>query len=165
MKYMESKTLRIIMVIILVMFAFALTGGSHSIQAKSNGYSVHVPADVEWVSTGIYIDASSGPMELSISTKGGVLTGPVNIYGGRPMGPEGSVWLCYDQPENGFYCAMDGQPWGRLIGRIGPFGEPFDIGDANSITIGTSGFLYLTINDFLGTYYDNKGEFTVLINR
>ncbi|MCE5207301.1 MAG: hypothetical protein LLG42_03210 [Chloroflexi bacterium] len=165
MKHMEGKALWITAIVILLMVALILTSGSHSVQARSKGYSVQVPADVEWVSTGIYIDASSGPVLLSISTKGGVLTGPVNIYGGRPMGPEGSVWFCYDQPGNDFYCALDGQPWGRLIGRIGPFGEPFDIGNVNSITINTSGFLYLTINDFLGTYYDNKGEFTVLINR
>lgn len=163
MKQINWKRIRLAAILTVLLIILIIASTNQPAVAATKAKTIQVSAKVEWVSTGLYINASSQPVTLNISTKGGVLTGPVNIYGGTPMGPEGSEYICYDQPENGFYCAMNAQPWGRLVGKIGAFGEPFDIGDATSITIYTSGFLYLTVNDFLGTYYDNRGAFTVVL--
>jgi hypothetical protein len=52
---------------------------------------------------------------------------------------------------------------GALIGRIGPNGRPFGIGDQTSIPMPAAGELFLGINDdYCG---DNQGEFRVEIKR
>jgi hypothetical protein len=52
---------------------------------------------------------------------------------------------------------------GALIGRIGPNGRPFRVGDQTSIPMPGSGDLFLGVNDdYCG---DNQGEFRVEITR
>jgi hypothetical protein len=50
---------------------------------------------------------------------------------------------------------------GALIGRIGPSGQPFAIGDNATITAPAAGVLYLGIND--DGFPDNRGNFQVVI--
>ena len=50
---------------------------------------------------------------------------------------------------------------GALIGKIGPNGAPFGIGDASFINAPASGVLYLGIND--DGFGDNTGNFQVVI--
>jgi hypothetical protein len=50
---------------------------------------------------------------------------------------------------------------GALIGRIGPNGQPFAIGNQSSIVAPASGLLYLGVND--DGFGDNKGMFQVVI--
>jgi hypothetical protein len=50
---------------------------------------------------------------------------------------------------------------GALIGRIGPNGTPFGIGDAPFINAPAAGVLYLGIND--DGFADNKGNFQVVV--
>ena len=52
-----------------------------------------------------------------------------------------------------------GAPAGALIGRIGPDGRPFLIGDQTEVTMPATGPLYLSVND--GHLDDNNGEFLV----
>jgi hypothetical protein len=52
---------------------------------------------------------------------------------------------------------------GTLIGRIGPNGQPFGIGDATSVPMSAAGQLYLGVND--DGLEDNQGEFRVEITR
>jgi hypothetical protein len=50
---------------------------------------------------------------------------------------------------------------GALIGRIGPNGQPFAIGNQSSIVAPAAGILYLGVND--DGFADNKGMFQVVI--
>lgn len=52
---------------------------------------------------------------------------------------------------------------GALIGRIGPNGQPFGIGNATSVPMPAAGQLYLGVND--DGFDDNQGEFRVEITR
>ena len=52
---------------------------------------------------------------------------------------------------------------GALIGRVGPNGPVFAIGDQASLTVQESGQLFLGIND--DETGDNRGEFRVKIQR
>ena len=50
---------------------------------------------------------------------------------------------------------------GALIGRIGPNGQPFAIGNQPSIVMPASGVLYLGVNDDQAG--DNRGNFQVVV--
>jgi hypothetical protein len=50
---------------------------------------------------------------------------------------------------------------GGLIGRIGPLGTPFGVGDQQFVPMPADGVLYLAVNDDERT--DNAGEFVVLV--
>ncbi len=52
---------------------------------------------------------------------------------------------------------------GTLIGRIGPNGRPFEIGNGASVTVPAAGPLFLGVND--DGFEDNQGEFRVEIRR
>jgi hypothetical protein len=52
---------------------------------------------------------------------------------------------------------------GALIGRIGPTGQPFGIGNQTTIVMPASGQLFLGVND--DGFDDNQGEFRVEIQR
>jgi hypothetical protein len=80
---------------------------------------------------------------------------------GRPgeSGPEGQIYICASSP--GFECAVDGAPFGQLVGHVGT--QAFAIGDAETFTAPATGTLELAVNDFLGYYDDNSGGFTVTL--
>jgi len=125
---------------------------------------VRVPANVEWVSTGIYVEEGQ---TIFLVTHGTAITGPINQWGiGSKSGPDGQVWNlgCGQYEGAPPPCALDDAPYGALVGRVGPYGEPFLIGGSTSFTAPASGNLYLVVNDNLGFYYDNLSGFTVLIN-
>lgn len=99
-----------------------------------------------WQSTGVQL--SEGDM-YTIRAKGKWLYSP---YAG-PNGPEGHrrFWA----PD--FY-PLPRVPGGALIGRIGESGSPFYVGSKFSGRAGSSGLLYLRIDDdLLG---DNQGYLT-----
>jgi hypothetical protein len=77
-------------------------------------------------------------------------------------GPEGQIYICTDIP--GFTCALNGAPFGQLIGSVG--GVAFSIGDASNFTVpatASAGYLQLAVNDYLGYYFDNSGGYTVTL--
>jgi hypothetical protein len=126
---------------------------------------VRVNADAEWTSTGISVVAGQ---IYSTEAIGKAFTTMPNNATFRPTpgtgtgrqgesGPEGQIYICTSAP--GFECALDGAPFGQLVGRVGS--QAFSIGDSGTFTAPASGTLELAVNDFLGYYSDNSGGFTV----
>jgi hypothetical protein len=122
---------------------------------------VRVPAGVEWVNTGIIV---AEDQEVYLDTKGVAITAPLAWFPAAISGPDGQVWNlgCGEYEGAPPPCALDDAPYGALVGRVDPSGEPFLIGDASSFTSPATGTLYLTANDNLGSYWDNLAGFTVL---
>lgn len=141
----------------------ALLAGRSS-PASAAELVVRVPAEVEWVSTGIWVEAGQ---TAAIAVEGLAITAPLSRFPGAKSGPDGQVWNlgCGQYEGAPSPCALDDAPYGALIGRIGPSGDPFLIGDAASFTAPASGYLYLTVNDNLGSYSDNLSGFTVLFGK
>lgn len=156
------KLIRYTVVLALLMAVLSGVGSNQPVQARAT-LPVMVPADVEWVSTGIWIFSGWVGYPFTIRTSGTVMT--IQGCPGCRVGPTGSeVGVCEDSMEGEivYTCALAGEPWGKLIGRVG--NTVFPIGDDTTLIFPNSGFFYLTVNDYLGTYYDNAGEFTVLID-
>jgi hypothetical protein len=161
MKQKESKR-RLIMFMMSIVLMISMLLGSGSQYAAAATKSVRVRANVEWVRTGIFVKEGQ---TIRLVTRGKAVTGPLNIYPGAISGPEGQLDAlgCGQYEEAPPPCALDGAPYGALIGRVGPFGEPFLIGGASSFIAPATGKLYLVVNDNLGTYSDNRRGYTVLI--
>lgn len=162
---MNDKRWKIIhrtLLLCLLLAVMILAGGYQPAQAGSK-LPLSVPANVEWVSTGIWLYSDWVGSDVNIKTTGTVMT--VQGAQASQSGPEGQPdAICEDTvvfDEVVLTCALEGAPFGQLIGRVGDV--VFPISDANSFEIPRNGFLYLTVNDFLGTYFDNTGGFTVLI--
>ncbi len=98
---------------------------------------------------------------LSLRAHGMAITGPLSEYPDAISGAGGQITTCNDGALPGMVCALDGAAFGALIGKMNG-GAAFLIGDSSSFVAGASGRLYLAVNDFLGTYDDNLGGFTVL---
>lgn len=111
--------------------------------------SVSVVASQHWVDTGVEVRAGE---EIYFNASGKVLWGR-----DRRDGPEGER----GSPRNPSR-PIPNRPGAGLIGKVGPGGEPFFIGnDESGIRVRSSGRLYLGINDdFL---LDNSGSFHVTI--
>jgi hypothetical protein len=122
---------------------------------------VKVSAGVEMVDSGIEVVSGE---TITLSTKGMAITGPLNLYPGAKSKAGGQVTICGVGPGyvEGEVCALFNAPFGALIGKIGAGGSWFLIGDSGSFITPSSGRLYLAVNDFIGTYGDNLGGFTVL---
>jgi hypothetical protein len=163
MKDIRWKTIFNAALLLILLAAFTFVGGKQPAQARAT-IPIQVPADIEWVSTGIWIYSSDIGFDVGIHATGTAITAPINWYGsGARSGPAGQETNCIDMPggEPEYICALAGYPYGMLIGRVG--NNVFPIGDDASFTLPASGWLYLAVNDYLGTYWDNKGEFNVLI--
>jgi PA-IL-like protein len=112
--------------------------------------TVAVQAREQWTNTGITVRAGQ---PIVVGATGTVRWGP-----GRKDGPAGER----NSPRN------EGRPMpnrsaGALIGRIGPDGAPFFIGDdPGQIRMRDSGPLYLGIND--DYVNDNSGSFRVTVS-
>ena len=149
---------------LLVMVAMLLGNSTSQVYAASE--PVRVPANVEWVSTGLSVEEGQ---TIYLVTNGQVITATPNIYKGSKSGPEGQLqpWAlgCGEYEGAPPPCALDHAPYGALVGRIAPSGEPFLIGGAPMFEAPASGFLYLVVNDNLGFYSDNLGGFTVLFGK
>jgi hypothetical protein len=122
---------------------------------------IRVPADVEWVSTGMGLNLGQ---TVHLSAQGLAITGPINQYFGSRSGPAGQTWNlgCGQYEGAPPPCALNDAPYGALVGKVGPDGQPFLIGDASEFISPASGKLYLAVNDNLTFYNDNLSGFTVL---
>ena len=115
---------------------------------KTGQFTYKVPAYQRWVDTGLVIDSDS---TVTISATGIVDTDGLHDWGNSdPDGQEGN-----GKPD----CVMPQAPFGRLLGKIGRSGRPFDIGKSLEFVASESGKLYLTVND--NGYLDNSGLFEV----
>lgn len=162
---MKTKRLRTItfpVATMLLMAALVLGAGSN--QAEAAPSPIRVEADLEWVDTGISLETGQ---TVYLNTHSVAITGPLAEYPDALSGPGGQVWNlgCGQYPEAPPPCALDDAPYGALVGRIGPSGAPFLIGDASSFTSTAAGDLYLAVNDNLGAYADNLAGFTVLLSK
>ena len=111
----------------------------------------------------VSVDARAGWNDTGIDVRGGqevrfVATGQVRWGPGRRDGAGGEN----DSPVNRAR-PMPNRNAAALIGRIGPGGDPFFIGnDSGSIRVRGAGRLFLGINDdFL---QDNSGSFRVVVS-
>lgn len=133
---------------------------------------VLVPAAAGWVSSGIEVTAG---VPLDVQTLGYVLTAKIPYWhvpgefksangpAGQTSYPTCGATYATFSPELQATvgpCALDSAYFGELVGRIG--GGVFEIGDTTTITPPASGTLELAVNDFVYTYGDNHGAFTVV---
>jgi len=146
--------------VLALVFAALPVGNVHQVHAATS--PIRVPADVECVSTGIFVE---GGNTVHLVTQGVAITGPLATFPGARSGPDGQVWNlgCGQYEGAPPPCALDDAPYGALVGRVGPSGDPFLIGGASSFASPASGYLYLVVNDNLGFYSDNLAGFTVLL--
>src|SRR5262245_527459 len=112
--------------------------------------AITVQANQPWTSTGRTVRrgqtinfVSSG--EIQLSTSADDIATPAGAKSGR---------LAARAP-------LRNVPAGSLLGRIGPNGTPFAIGNQTSIVAPASGILFLGIND--DGFADNQGNFQVVI--
>ena len=116
-----------------------------------------------WVSTGISVEEGD---PLDVRANGRALTYlPFVWNGGSQSGPNGQYWAdpCMNHPEADptAMCAVDGQPFGALVGRIG--NETFFIGADATIAAPMTGELELAVNDYTIYYGDNSGGYAVQV--
>ncbi len=142
---------------ISLIFVLALLLSSFFVKpVEAKAIPVRVPADVEWVDTGIYVVAGD-----TLKAKGKAITGHLSEWPGAISGPGGQGTNCYDKTIDyvDYYCVLEGVPFGALIGKLDG-GDPFLIG--TDFVFASGGLLSLAVNDFTGTYYDNQAGFTVI---
>lgn len=133
--------------------AVAATSGSGTTgSAPSAGGAVVVNGNQQWTSTGIMVRKgerltfnTSG--EVRLSSTGDDVAQPAGATSGRKVAG----------------APLPNQIAGALIGRIGTNGQPFGIGNLNSVVVPETGMLFLGIND--DHVNDNSGEFRVQITR
>ena len=114
--------------------------------------SLQIPSDYPgWIDTAIDLNLGQA---IEITASGGI-----NIWSGTPRA---------ETDPNGNYgfdcstCIVKTQPVGLLLGRIGKPGNPiFRIGTGVQLTAGSSGRLFLLINDCC--YQDNIGDYLVTV--
>lgn len=120
-------------------------------QVSGGGPGVVVPANQQWVSSGLTVRRGE---VLTFQSTGEIrLSGDANDV----AGVAGSRRQRYAGGS-----ALPQHFAGALIGRIGN-GQPFPIGDQASIPMPAGGILWLGIND--DVVADNSGQFNVVISR
>lgn len=155
--------------------AVAMLVGAGAVASSSGkALPVVVPADAGWVSTGVTVTAG---VPIPVTTLGYVQTASIpafhvpGVFKGA-SGPEGqsvNTWSSCVEAYNTFEpwlkeltgpCVLDSAYFGELIGRVG--GTVFRIGDTTQIVPPATGMLELTVGEFVNTYDDNRGAFTVI---
>jgi hypothetical protein len=116
-------------------------------------------AYVEWADSGIYLNAGD---TITIQAYGEATTADLIVSPGSISGPDGQDGTC-PGPGNMADCALNDAPYGALVGKIGEDGSPFLIGSHLTLEVEFSGDLYLAVNDNLGFYEDNEGEYLIYI--
>ena len=107
-------------------------------------------ANQPWTSTGINVKKGQ---RLTFATTGEI-----------QLSDDASDIANADGAKNGRTAAnapLKGVPAGALIGKIGPNGTPFGIGNQTTIVAPASGLLYLGVND--DGFGDNKGNYQVVV--
>lgn len=137
------------------------------------GGPAYVRAEVPWTGT-TWVDAGA---TYDITARGFVHTAKIPYFhspgvsmsangpGGQPDQP---CIMAYENAISG-ECMIEDVGFGTLIGLVMdgdtglPAAPPFVIGADASFTAPASGWLFLGINDLGLSYYDNSGQFTVVI--
>lgn len=131
--------------------AVGTAGGEAQLEAAT-GDGIRVPANQQWTPTGLTVRQGE---RIRFQTTGQIQLSndPKDIAGSA-----GSLTT-----RKAANAPLPGHLAGALIGRIGPAGQPFPIGDQTDVAMPAAGQLFLGINDDVVT--DNRGEFRVEIRR
>lgn len=146
-----AKRLPSLRSVLLVLFA-ALEMVLGVERAHAEPRTLVVPANIEWFDTGIDVQASF-LFFLTINATGNW----TNLPGGQSVGPAGYGSLRLPN------AIAPGEPFAALIGRIDE--TIFAIGDRFKGRSPATGRLYLAMNDITGTFGDNSGELTVVVDQ
>jgi hypothetical protein len=156
---MKTKS-RFFLSILLITALFVTTRVAFA-ASSSGAVNFRLPAGAGWVDSGFVLEAGQ---QVTITAYGQAITAPINVFGPASVsGPDGQSHICpnYDGAPP---CAMDYAPYGALVGKIGSDGTPFLIGSNSTFTAGSSGSLYLAVNDLLPYYADNYGNYMIFFN-
>ena len=120
------------------------------IQTSSTSDAITVQANQPWTSAGVTVRKDQ---TVTLSTSGEIqLSDKVNDVAGPGGSKTGRTAPNAPFPK---------LPAGALIGRIGPNGAIFAIGNSTSVVMPADGGLFLGIND--DSFADNRGNFQVVI--
>jgi hypothetical protein len=111
--------------------------------------AIRVPASANWVSTGLRVARGE---RVAFST-----TGEVQLSD-NTSDRAGSAGATRTAPGS----AVPTVGAGALVGRIGPSGRAFAIGNQTMVPMPAAGLLYLAVND--DERSDNQGEFVVTVS-
>ena len=127
-------------------------------QPGEGAVNLRIPANVPWYDTGVYVNKGQRLMLF-----GGL--GMYNLQGGNPdWDAIGWTMLGVTDMACETDCAIDGEDYGMLVGRIGE-GQPFLVTVATSdLIVPANGTLFLTVNDCASCYEDNSGTFGVILD-
>ncbi len=130
-------------------------------------HSVHVPAQSQWVDTGITITDSPNERYV-LSVTGAVDLGGAYFTGLDPWGQDPlRLWennvLASFTAEAPPEAPLPGATVGTVVGKIGMLGTVFQVGANHTLVPrpGDRGRLFLRVNDH--DLSDNSGRFTILI--
>lgn len=141
--------------ILLALLAFSFTPAL----SKAIKKMYKVPATVEWYNTRLQVSAGQ---KITIQASGKAST--LKTSQKSESGPNGQVkYMGCGEPANAPPpCALYRAKYGALVGKIGS-NPAFLIGKKLTFTARQSGILYLSVNDNLKYYTDNKGGYTVIV--
>jgi hypothetical protein len=138
------------------------------------GNGVTVSAETPWVFGGIEVEEGA---TYDVTARGYVLTAKIPYYhvpgefkgASGPAGqPDQPCLEAYENTINGDCTVLEAN-FGALVGVVidGQTGwataDPFVIGADPSFVAPADGVLFLAVNDLNLTYYDNNGQFGVVI--
>ena len=146
-----KRVITITFVVMLLLGAVAISG-----TVAAPGAHLRVKAGAGWVATGIMVNYGD---HFTVKANSRANT----CYPGGRSDADGQIDIC----TVGYFpfelCAMEGAPYGALVGKIGAGGEAFLVGKSfDGYALGT-GELFLAVNDNLSSYSDNKGGFSVAV--
>lgn len=114
-----------------------------------NGNRIRLSARERWVDTGITVRQGQN---IGFQTSGQV-----------QLSTDGNdVAQSHGRDRTAAAAPVPSAPAGALIGRIGPSGQPFAIGNLSTVAMPGTGRLYLGIND--DELSDNNGSFEVVLS-
>lgn len=145
-----------------VITAGLLAAGFASVDSANADALPHffIEGDAGWFATGLTFTAGES---VSFSARGQAMTGPLAEYPEARSNPDGQVYICSVSEFPFEPCAMEGAPYGALVGKFGATGTPFLVGSSFAGAAGESGELLLAVNDNLPYYGDNFGGFMVFV--
>jgi hypothetical protein len=132
--------------------ATATTGTEPTTGAAQAGGAITVPARQQWTATGLNVQKGEN---IRFTT-----TGQIQLSSDPNDVAQAAGALSQRMATN---APLPRSFAGALIGRIGPNGQPFAIGNQTSVQMPAAGQLFLGIND--DDVNDNQGEFRVEIQR
>jgi hypothetical protein len=132
--------------------ATATTGTEPATGAAQAGGAITVPARQQWTATGLNVQKGEN---IRFTT-----TGQIQLSSDPNDVAQAAGALSQRMATN---APLPRSFAGALIGRIGPNGQPFAIGNQTSVQMPAAGQLFLGIND--DDVNDNQGEFRVEIQR